>query len=231
MPAILVGDDPATEAAARTYQQNKARLSTPGPVDVPQWEAPDYGGFDFSMLLQQPQSQQGYQPIKMGLQDIRSLPFHKAPPEPQSGNTFSLDQLLGKPGGKSTGGMGPGAYGWNGSTGGSGTKGTGKYGLQAQFWQALQSANAAMQAAGLGGFGITDGWRSYDAQVALKKKKPTLAATPGRSVHGLGLASDLKLSTAQYNWLKQNGSKFGIINLPGETWHWQLSPSLWKGWS
>ena len=230
MPAILTGDDPALEAAAKTYQANKARLSTPGPVGVPQWEAPDYGGFDFSMLLQPPQ-QTAYQPIQMGLKDIRSLPFRKEP-EPQA-NTFSLDQLLGKPGGKSSGGMGPGAYGWSGSTGGAGTKGTGKYGLQAPFWAALQAANAAMQAAGLGGFGITDGWRSYDAQVSLKKKKPTLAATPGRSVHGLGLAADLKFTSAQAKWMQQNAQKFGLmVPMPGkEPWHIQYQPSLWKGWS
>jgi len=97
------------------------------------------------------------------------------------------------------------------------------------MWNALNRANAALSSAGLGKFGITDGWRSYESQVALKKKKPKLAATAGRSVHGLGLAADLRLTNAQYQWLLKNGASYGLVNLPSESWHWQLAPSQWKG--
>jgi hypothetical protein len=122
-------------------------------------------------------------------------------------------------------GLGLAAYGFKGNSGGAGTRGKGnKYGFQPKMWQALSAANAAMAKAGLGAFGVTDGWRSYASQVDLKKRKPTLAAPPGRSVHGIGYAADLKLTSKQLAWLKKNGSRFGLVNLPSESWHWQLDP-------
>jgi zinc D-Ala-D-Ala carboxypeptidase len=126
------------------------------------------------------------------------------------------------PGKSSGGGYGPERYGVNGTTGLSNQRGSAKYGLQPQFWSALGQANAAMRAAGLGTFGITDGFRSYSAQVATKKAKGSLAATPGHSVHGIGLAADLSLTSRQLRWLKANGGKYGLINLPSESWHWQM---------
>ena len=89
----------------------------------------------------------------------------------------------------------------------------------------LGAANAAMKASGLGTFTITDGWRSYAAQVEAKRKKGRLAATPGRSVHGIGMAADLGLTRRQFEWLKENGARFGLQNLPSESWHWQFSAS------
>lgn len=133
--------------------------------------------------------------------------------------------------GKGSGsGLGLSAYGYSGTTGVKGTKGSSPYGFQAPMWQSLQSAFAAMKAAGIGVPGITDGWRSYQAQVDVKRRKGGLAATPGRSIHGLGLAADLDLTGAQFNWLKKNGQKYGLVNLPSESWHWQMAPSMWKGW-
>jgi LAS superfamily LD-carboxypeptidase LdcB len=117
------------------------------------------------------------------------------------------------------------AYGYKGTTGVSGTKGSAPYGLQPEFYSALQRAQAAMKADGLGGFGITDGWRSYEQQVATKAKKGSLAATPGRSIHGLGYAADLDLTKAQQQWLLKNGAKYGLYPAAGfnkEPWHWQL---------
>ena len=128
-----------------------------------------------------------------------------------------------------TGGLGLGAYGFSGRSGLAEHKGSSPYGLQTQMWSALNRAQAALKAAGLGQFGITDGWRSYESQVALKKKKPTLAATAGRSVHGLGLAADLRLTNAQYQWLLKNGAQYNLVNLPSENWHWQYNPAAWKG--
>lgn len=126
-------------------------------------------------------------------------------------------------------GYGPEAYGFSGTTGLNQYRGQGRLGMQMQFWQALQAANRAMQAAGLGAFSVTDGFRSYKGQVNAKRNKGKLAATPGRSVHGLGLAADLGLNDRQFRWLKANGATYGLINLPSESWHWQLAPSLWKG--
>lgn len=131
--------------------------------------------------------------------------------------------------GSTGGGYGLSAYGFKGTSGTAGTRGSAKYGFTPQMWDALQQANTALAKAGLGTFGITDGWRSLSAQVDLKKRKPTLAATPGRSVHGIGLAADLNLTSKQQKWLEANGAKYGLARLPSEAWHWQLLPSVWNG--
>lgn len=150
------------------------------------------------------------------------------PPEPVYPGTPGSQQ-----GGKAVpatgGGFGPSSYGYSGKTGIEGTKGSSPYGFQPEMWSALTAANAAMKQAGLGNFGITDGWRSYAAQVDVKRRKGNLAATPGSSIHGLGLAADLSLNGKQLAWLKANGAKFGLKNLPSESWHWQLSNYKWGG--
>jgi hypothetical protein len=125
--------------------------------------------------------------------------------------------------------LGLSAYGWRGRTGNPAMKSSNPYGLNTQMWGALQAANAAMQAAGLGAFGITDGFRSYNAQVDVKKRKGNLAATPGRSVHGIGLAADLDLSGRQRAWLEANGARYGISRIPSESWHYQLLPGVFNG--
>lgn len=81
---------------------------------------------------------------------------------------------------------------------------------------------------------LTDAYRSYEAQVDVKRRKPRLAATPGHSNHGWGLAVDVNLqrggfSSPVYRWLFYNGGRFGWINpkwaRPGgskpEPWHWE----------
>jgi hypothetical protein len=129
-------------------------------------------------------------------------------------------------------GLGLSAYGYNGKTGTPDLRGTGTAGLQQPFSDALDTMFADMERQGLGRPSITDGFRSYEGQVQAKAKwtkkgKPNMAATPGRSVHGLGLAADLGLTTAQYNWMKRNAARYGILNLPSETWHWQFDPARW----
>ncbi len=76
--------------------------------------------------------------------------------------------------------------------------------------------------------GITDSYRSYAAQVDVKRRKPNLAATPGRSNHGWGLAFDMSFGSNQnspgYKWMVQNASKFGFkgpLQKPFEPWHWE----------
>lgn len=86
--------------------------------------------------------------------------------------------------------------------------------------------------------GLTDSYRSYASQVVTKANKGYLAATPGRSNHGWGLALDLRGKVAQWgtaerNWLVQNGSKYGWIspswaqrgNGKEEPWHWEFEGS------
>lgn len=83
---------------------------------------------------------------------------------------------------------------------------------------------------------MTDSYRSYDSQAQLYAVKPGLAATPGSSNHGWGVALDLcggaeSFSSAQYGWLAQNGARYGWVN-PGwaqasgsrpEPWHWEYA--------
>ena len=72
---------------------------------------------------------------------------------------------------------------------------------------------------------ITDGYRSYESQVANKKKwtdagHPEKAATPGTSNHGWGKAFDFDTSwngksgyeSETYKWLLANGPSYGWIN-------------------
>ncbi|WP_319020947.1 MULTISPECIES: M15 family metallopeptidase [Brevibacterium] len=83
--------------------------------------------------------------------------------------------------------------------------------------------------------GITDSYRDYDEQVATKKAKGNMAATPGTSKHGWGLALDLgtginNFGTPEYNWMKDNAPAHGWRHpdwaepsgsLP-EPWHWEF---------
>ncbi len=82
---------------------------------------------------------------------------------------------------------------------------------------------------------ITDSYRPYDAQVRVKAEKGWLAATPGYSNHGWGLAVDLgsPISTgasAPYLWLRLHSPDYGWDNpswarLDGskpEPWHFEF---------
>ena len=54
-------------------------------------------------------------------------------------------------------------------------------------------------------------------------------ARPGSSMHERGLAIDFRNcgshSTACYQWLAANASRFGFHNLPSEAWHWSTTGS------
>lgn len=67
---------------------------------------------------------------------------------------------------------------------------------------------------------INSAYRSYEHQ---KNVKGSVRATPGYSKHGLGLAIDLEPNTAPYNWMKQNGPKYGwyYANIPGDPFHFE----------
>lgn len=99
---------------------------------------------------------------------------------------------------------------------------------------ALSKLNQAYKAEFGNSITISDSYRSYAAQVATKALKGDLAATPGQSNHGLGLAVDLggglqTFGTAQHNWMLANAPKYGWV-LPSwaqqggskpEAWHWE----------
>jgi len=83
---------------------------------------------------------------------------------------------------------------------------------------------------------ITDSYRSYDAQVALYAKKPSLAALPGTSNHGWGVAVDLcggaeRFGTGEHEWMMDQADTYGWT-LPRwarqggsrpEPWHWEYA--------
>jgi hypothetical protein len=82
---------------------------------------------------------------------------------------------------------------------------------------------------------ITDSYRSYPQQVALYAQKPSLAALPGTSNHGWGLAVDLcggiqRFGTAEHRWMNANAGRYGWVHPrwagPGgsrpEPWHWEF---------
>lgn len=74
--------------------------------------------------------------------------------------------------------------------------------------------------------GVTDSYRSYEAQVDVARRKGLykyggLAATPGRSNHGWGLALDLDLDYEAQQWMRKNAGAYGFVeDTPREPWHW-----------
>ncbi|QHT55882.1 peptidase M15 [Cellulomonas sp. H30R-01] len=77
--------------------------------------------------------------------------------------------------------------------------------------------------------GITDSYRSYDAQVDVAARKGLysqggLAAAPGTSPHGWGLALDLALDDRAQAWMRANAGTYGFEeDTPREPWHWVYS--------
>ena len=79
--------------------------------------------------------------------------------------------------------------------------------------------------------GITDSYRPYEEQVDLAKRKGLyaqggLAAKPGTSEHGWGMAADLDLNAKALSWMRANAARYGFDeNVPRETWHWAYKPN------
>jgi hypothetical protein len=82
---------------------------------------------------------------------------------------------------------------------------------------------------------VTDSYRSFGAQVAVAVAKPHLAAVPGTSNHGWGLAVDLSDpisggASPEYVWLRVHGPRFGWDNpswarpdgSKPEPWHFEF---------
>ncbi len=78
--------------------------------------------------------------------------------------------------------------------------------------------------------GITDSYRPYEEQVDLARRKGLysqggLAAKPGTSEHGWGMAVDLDLNGKALSWMRANAEKYGFDeNVPRESWHWAYKP-------
>jgi LAS superfamily LD-carboxypeptidase LdcB len=83
---------------------------------------------------------------------------------------------------------------------------------------------------------VTDSYRNYDEQVAVAAAKPDLAARPGSSNHGWGVATDLcdgiqAFGTPTHAWMVDNSMLYGWF-LPSwaqqngsspEAWHWEFA--------
>jgi hypothetical protein len=83
---------------------------------------------------------------------------------------------------------------------------------------------------------VTDSYRSYAEQVDVYHRKPGLAAVPGTSNHGWGMAVDFcggvqTFGTPAHTWMKANARRFGWFHpswaepsgSKPEAWHWEYS--------
>ena len=99
----------------------------------------------------------------------------------------------------------------------------------------LEKLNGAYRARFGSNLTVTGGYRSLAGQIKLKAQKPGLAAKPGTSNHGLGIAADLgggiqRFGSEQHSWMVANAPTFGW-RLPSwaqrngakpEPWHWEF---------
>jgi hypothetical protein len=111
------------------------------------------------------------------------------------------------------------------------TVGQGGHRLFAPAAASWQNVVAAAAADGVS-LRITDSYRSYAEQVDLAERKGLyqnggLAAVPGTSNHGWGLAVDADVrDPATLDWLRVNGPRFGWVETtPREPWHWEFRPN------
>lgn len=78
---------------------------------------------------------------------------------------------------------------------------------------------------------VTDSYRDFERQEKLVKEKGLysqggLAATPGTSNHGWGVAVDLDLNAEAQAWMRENAGRFGYVEgVPREPWHWDYVPT------
>lgn len=107
--------------------------------------------------------------------------------------------------------------------------------LRCDAAQSFKALNVAFRAKFDRDIVVTDSYRSLESQKRLKKQKPVLAATPGRSNHGWGLAVDLggeinSFGTEEYEWMLENAPTFGWENpewaqkggSKPEAWHFEF---------
>ncbi|MEW1959841.1 M15 family metallopeptidase [Kineococcus sp. NPDC059986] len=107
--------------------------------------------------------------------------------------------------------------------------------LRADAAHAFEALSQAFQADFGTPLAVTDAYRSLGEQIDVKARKPGLAAVPGTSRHGLGLAVDLgggvqDAGSVQHQWMDRNAALFGFVNPawaqgspgPFEPWHWEF---------
>ncbi len=114
------------------------------------------------------------------------------------------------------------------------------YGYNNHFYDMLMALKAAANAEGYDFTPSTQGCRSYDSQVATAKKyanEKGRAATPGRSNHGWGVASDLDFKNdASRKWVHAHANEFGLaFPLYGSSYKgyqepWHIEPLYLKSY-
>ncbi|MDN4474388.1 D-alanyl-D-alanine carboxypeptidase family protein [Demequina sp. SYSU T00192] len=82
--------------------------------------------------------------------------------------------------------------------------------LQCDAAEALERADDDYYAQTGNHLSVSSSYRSYSAQVATKASKGYLAATPGTSNHGWGMAADFAPASA--TWMRANGEKYGWVH-------------------
>lgn len=108
--------------------------------------------------------------------------------------------------------------------------------LRCDAAEALDELDAAYLAAFGTHLDVSDSYRSYAGQVACRRTKGSLCATPGTSNHGTGVAVDLGggvegFGTSQFVWMTQNAAAYGWIHpdwaaasgSKPEAWHWEYT--------
>ena len=106
--------------------------------------------------------------------------------------------------------------------------------LRTDAARAFDALSTARRAATGTALCVTDSYRDLPSQVDVFRRKPALAATPGRSQHGWGLAVDLcggvqTFGSEPHQWLQLNAPAFGwhhpawarIGGSRPEAWHWE----------
>jgi hypothetical protein len=110
----------------------------------------------------------------------------------------------------------------------------GKNYLRADAAQAFAQLNEQFKAKFGREICLQQGYRSYAEQVAIKATRGYLAASPGTSMHGMGVAYDLcpgDDSGAPKAWFDSTAAAYGFDNPDWakfrkfEPWHWEYKPA------
>jgi cell wall-associated NlpC family hydrolase len=150
-------------------------------------------------------------------------------------------QLPPRPGGGSDGG-GQAVGAWGGfpngliPTAALCPMGVGAHVLRCDAAQAFQAMSQAFAKTFGRPLCVTDSYRTVDGQVDLYRRKPSLAAVPGTSNHGWGLALDMcggveSFARPEHAWMAANSQAFGWAHPAWaragggreEPWHWEFT--------
>lgn len=108
--------------------------------------------------------------------------------------------------------------------------GVGQHRLWEPAAKAFTQLRADAERAGVT-IGVTDSYRDMAGQEKVAREKGLhsqggLAARPGTSNHGWGVAVDLDLDARAQTWMRDNGHRYGFVeDVTREPWHWTYRPN------